>query len=91
MSKVTFVDPSEYKPCEVRPGDFTSYDRACRKLRKLLEKDGILKRVMERERGFKKKSLVRHEKKRRARLLREARSRSHKRSDTICIMTSGKD
>jgi ribosomal protein S21 len=53
------------KPIEVRPGEFKSFEAAVKKFRKLVEKDGRIQQVRDRERGFVKKSQKRHNKKRR--------------------------
>ncbi|MGD9381434.1 MAG: 30S ribosomal protein S21 [Candidatus Thorarchaeota archaeon] len=53
------------RPIEVNPGEFKTFEAAVKKFRKLIEKDGRLQEVRERERGFVKKSQKRHNKKRR--------------------------
>jgi ribosomal protein S21 len=59
------------KPIEVRPGEYNSFEAACKKFRKLVEKDGRLREIRERERGFVKKSKKKHDKKRYAKHMRQ--------------------
>jgi len=62
------------KPLEVEVGEYRSFEAALKKFKKMVEKEGTIKQVLER-RAFKKKSQIRHEKrrlaKRRAELARE--------------------
>lgn len=62
------------KPLQVEVGAYRSFEAAVKKFRKLVEKEGTIKQVLER-RAFKKPSQIRHEKrrlaKRRAELARE--------------------
>ncbi len=63
---------TEYvKPLQVEPNQFKSFEACVKKFRKLVEKDGRLRDVRERARGYKKKSKVKHDKKRRAAHIRE--------------------
>jgi len=77
MSRRLDLDDSRFdkmKPLEVEVGAYRSFEAAVKKFRKLVEKEGTIKQVLER-RAFKKPSQVRHEKrrltKRRAELARE--------------------
>ncbi len=58
---------TEYvKPLQVEPSQFHSFEAAVKKFRKLVEKDGRLKDVWARSRGYKKPSKKKHDKKRKA-------------------------
>jgi len=77
MSRRLDLDDSRFdkmKPLEVEVGAYRSFEAAVKKFRKLVEKEGTIKQVLER-RAFKKPSQIRHEKrrlaKRRAELARE--------------------
>jgi ribosomal protein S21 len=69
--KFTPRDSDYYKPVEVRVGDFASFEKAVRKFRKIVEKEGTLKKVVERKRGHVKKSQKRHNQKKRAEYFRK--------------------
>ena len=51
------------RPLEVEVGEYRSFEAALKKFRKLVEKEGTIKQVLER-RAYKKPSQKRHEKKR---------------------------
>lgn len=77
MSRRLDLDDSRFdkiKPLEVEVGAYRSFEAAVKKFRKLVEKEGTIKQVLER-RAFKKPSQIQHEKrrlaKRRAELARE--------------------
>jgi len=77
MSRRLDLDDSRFdkmKPLEVEVGAYRSFEAAVKKFRKLVEKEGTIKQVLER-RAHKKPSQIRHEKrrlaKRRAELARE--------------------
>jgi ribosomal protein S21 len=77
MSRRLDLDDSRFdkmKPLEVEVGAYRSFEAAVKKFRKVVEKEGTIKQVLER-RAFKKPSQIRHEKrrlaKRRAELTRE--------------------
>ncbi|MGD9382048.1 MAG: 30S ribosomal protein S21, partial [Candidatus Thorarchaeota archaeon] len=53
------------KPLGVNVGEFKSFEAAVKKFRKLVEKEGIIKQVLDR-RAFMKPSQKRHNKKRQA-------------------------
>lgn len=55
----------KFKPLSVNVGEFKSFEAAVKKFRKLVEKEGTIKHVLER-RAFMKPSQKRHNKKRQA-------------------------
>lgn len=55
----------KFKPLGVNVGEFRSFEAAVKKFRKLVEKEGTIKQVLER-RAFMKPSQKRHNKKRQA-------------------------
>jgi small subunit ribosomal protein S21 len=55
----------KFKPLGVNVGEFKSFEAAVKKFRKLVEKEGTIKHVLER-RAFMKPSQKRHNKKRQA-------------------------
>lgn len=55
----------KFKPLIVNVGEFKSFEAAVKKFRKLVEKEGTIKHVLER-RAFMKPSQKRHNKKRQA-------------------------
>jgi small subunit ribosomal protein S21 len=55
----------KFKPLGVNVGEFRSFEAAVKKFRKLVEKEGTIKHVLER-RAFMKPSQKRHNKKRQA-------------------------
>lgn len=55
----------KFKPLGVNVGEFKSFEAAVKKFRKLVEKEGTIKLVLDR-RAFKKPSQKRHNKKRQA-------------------------
>lgn len=59
------------KPLQVEPNQFRSFEACVKKFRKLVDKDGRLRDVRERARGYKKKSKKKHDKKRRAAHIRK--------------------
>jgi ribosomal protein S21 len=59
------------KPLQVEPNEFQSFEACVKKFRKLVDKDGRLKEVRERARGYKKPSKKKHDKKRRAQHIRK--------------------
>lgn len=59
------------KPLQVEPNEFKSFEACVKKFRKLVDKDGRLKDVRERARGYTKKSKKKHDKKRRAAHIRK--------------------
>jgi ribosomal protein S21 len=69
----------------VVPSEFSSFEQALKKFRKKCDKDGILKAVVERKRGFVKPSEKRRSKKRRARFNATKHNESKKRSTTILV------
>ena len=52
------------KPLEVHPNEFKSFEAAVKKFRKMIDKDGKLRLVRERARGYVKPSKKKHDKKR---------------------------
>jgi ribosomal protein S21 len=60
----------KFKPLQVNVGEFRSFEAAVKKFRKVVEKEGIIKHVLE-HRSFTKPSQVRHNKKRLAMRRRE--------------------
>ena len=52
------------RPLEVEPGRFNSFEAAVKKFRKMIDKDGKLRLVRERARGYVKPSKKKHDKKR---------------------------
>lgn len=60
------------KPLGVDVGDFASFDAALKKFRKIVEKEGIIKRVIEKK-YYRKPSQIRHDKRRKAKRLRQLR------------------
>ncbi len=60
---VSFLDHSNYKPLQLEPGSFRSFEACIKKFRKVVEKEGTLRRVVER-RTFTKPS----EKRRKAKI-----------------------
>jgi ribosomal protein S21 len=59
------------RPLEVYPNEFKSFDTCLKKFRKLVDKDGKLRLVRERARGYVKPSKKKHDKKRRAQHIRK--------------------
>ena len=53
----------KFKPLQINVGEFRSFEAAVKKFRKVVEKEGIIKQVLER-RSFRKPSQIRHNRKR---------------------------
>ncbi len=68
---VTSPDREYFKPVEVRVGDFATFEKAIKKFRKIVEKEGTVKRFIEREQGYKRPSEKRRDKIRRAKYFRK--------------------
>jgi ribosomal protein S21 len=59
------------RPLEVEPNEFRSFEAAIKKFRKLVDKDGKLRLVRERARGYVKPSKKKHNKRRYAKHIRK--------------------
>ncbi len=83
---VSFLDHSNYKPLQLEPGDFRSFEACVKKFRKVVEKEGTLRRVVERK-HFIKPSEKRRKAKIRGKLAakRKAEEAKTKRGRTIPI------
>ena len=68
------------KPLGVNVGEFRSFEAAVKKFRKLVEKEGTIKKVLER-RAFKKPSQKRHDQKRLAMRRKELAREEEKERD----------
>lgn len=68
------------KPLGVDVGDFASFEAALKKFRKIVEKEGIIKRALEKQ-YYKKPSQIRHDKRRKAKRLRELRKEEERLED----------
>lgn len=82
---VSFLDHSNYKPLQLEPGDFRSFEACLKKFRKVVEKEGTLKRVVERKRGFIKPSEKRRKAKARAKLAALRKTETTKKNRVIPI------
>ncbi len=70
----------KFKPLGVNVGEFRSFEAAVKKFRKVVEKEGIIKQVLER-RSFSKPSQIRHNKKRLAMRRRELQREEEKQAN----------
>ena len=68
------------KPLGVDVGDFKSFEAAVKKFRKIVEKEGIIRQVLDRK-YYKKPSKVRHDKRRAVLRRRELQKEEEKRQD----------
>ena len=68
------------KPLGVDVGDFATFDAALKKFRKIVEKEGIIKRAIE-KRHYRKPSEIRHDKRRKAKRLRQLRKEEERQAD----------
>lgn len=72
----------------VIPSEFNSFEAALKKFRKKCDRDGTLKAVVERSRGFKKKGQKKREARRRSIHNLKIRKKQEKRNTTIPIYAS---
>jgi small subunit ribosomal protein S21 len=68
------------KPLGVDVGDFKSFEAAVKKFRKIVEKEGIIRQVLDRK-YYKKPSKKRHDKRRQILRRRELQKEEEKRQD----------
>jgi len=68
------------KPLGVDVGDFATFEAALKKFRKIVEKEGVIKRTLERQ-YYKKPSKLRHDKRRKAKRLRALRKEEERLAD----------
>ena len=85
MRKSLDIDSSHLdrlKPLGVDVGDFKSFEAAVKKFKKLVEKEGVIKQVLERK-YFKKPSQKRHDKRRAIVRRRRLQKEEEKRLDLL--------
>lgn len=70
------------KPLGVDVGDFKTFEAAVKKFKKLVEKEGVIKQVLDRQ-YFKKPSQIRHEQRRAVLRRRRLQKEEEKRLDLI--------
>lgn len=76
-------------PLEVKPGEYRSFDQALKKFKKLVEKEGTIKRVIERAHGYQKPSKKRHDARRRAKYNAKQNNTRRKRTTEIPVTFIG--
>ena len=70
------------KPLGVEVGDFRSFEAAVKKFKKLVEKEGVIKQVLDRQ-YFKKPSQIRHEQRKAVKRRRRLEKEEEERRDLI--------